>query len=140
MAITVRYALSLPKRAVAPTLGLASSGALSSFPPSSLASTLPRAEGAGDHCRHPLLRCLEIEVAEKARTSARKTPASEVAGSRVVVDGHADTIGAAKYNRRLVERRAKAMADAMVSLGVPMSAIDVRWTGGEVGDVTPRRR
>jgi outer membrane protein OmpA-like peptidoglycan-associated protein len=46
----------------------------------------------------------------------------------VVVDGHADTTSEADYNRRLAERRAKAMADAMVSLGVPAARVDLNWT------------
>jgi opacity protein-like surface antigen len=132
VAITVRYALSLPKLAVAPapSLGLASSEALASFPPRlDERRTVVVATTA-----NPAALSNEAEAA----VGQTALSASEGRGSQVVVDGHADTIGAAKYNRRLTERRAKAMADAMVSLGVPVSAMDVSWTGGEADGVTLR--
>jgi outer membrane protein OmpA-like peptidoglycan-associated protein len=46
-----------------------------------------------------------------------------------VVVGHTDTSGSVKYNLRLSERRAKATADGLVSLGVPQGSLDVSWTG-----------
>jgi OOP family OmpA-OmpF porin len=33
------------------------------------------------------------------------------------------------YNLRLSERRAKATADGLVSLGVPAASLDVSWKG-----------
>ena len=45
------------------------------------------------------------------------------------VVGHTDTSGSVAYNLRLSERRAKATADALVSLGVPQTSLDVSWTG-----------
>ncbi len=45
------------------------------------------------------------------------------------VVGHTDTSGSNAYNERLSERRAKATADALVSLGVPASTLDVSWKG-----------
>jgi len=45
------------------------------------------------------------------------------------VVGHTDTSGGVAYNLRLSERRAKATADGLVSLGVPPSSLDVSWTG-----------
>lgn len=47
----------------------------------------------------------------------------------VVVVGHTDTSGSARYNVRLSERRAKAVADALVGLGVAQSALQVDWRG-----------
>ena len=46
-----------------------------------------------------------------------------------VVVGHTDTSGSVAYNLRLSERRAKATADGLVSLGVPASNLDVSWKG-----------
>jgi len=49
--------------------------------------------------------------------------------TRIVVVGHTDTSGGVAYNLRLSERRAKAVADAMVGLGVPASVMNVDWKG-----------
>ncbi|MDR3512961.1 MAG: OmpA family protein [Caulobacteraceae bacterium] len=120
VAISVRYALFSPKAAVppAPSFGLASAS-----------SSWPQAA--------PARRTVVVEtpsnpagLAAEAQAAVREAAfsASQGRGSHVVVDGHADTASAADYNSRLSERRAKAMADAMVTLGVPASALDIRWT------------
>ena len=49
--------------------------------------------------------------------------------AHVVVVGHTDTSGSAAYNVRLSERRAKAVADALVGMGVAQSALSVDWKG-----------
>jgi flagellar motor protein MotB len=49
--------------------------------------------------------------------------------SRVVVVGRADSSGSAAYNVRLSERRAKAVADALVSAGVDQSKRSRRLEG-----------
>jgi OOP family OmpA-OmpF porin len=49
--------------------------------------------------------------------------------TKVIVVGHTDTSGSTAYNARLSERRAKAVADALVGLGVNQSALDVDWKG-----------
>jgi outer membrane protein OmpA-like peptidoglycan-associated protein len=49
--------------------------------------------------------------------------------TRVSVVGHADTSGSAAYNVRLSERRARAVADAMVGLGVNPGIITADWRG-----------
>jgi outer membrane protein OmpA-like peptidoglycan-associated protein len=49
--------------------------------------------------------------------------------TRVQVVGHADTSGSAAYNIRLSERRARAVADAMVGLGVNPALITADWRG-----------
>ncbi|WP_304186482.1 OmpA family protein [Phenylobacterium aquaticum] len=49
--------------------------------------------------------------------------------TRVIVVGHTDTSGSPAYNVRLSERRAKAVADALVGLSVPQTALQVDWKG-----------
>ena len=49
--------------------------------------------------------------------------------TRIVVVGHTDTSGSVKYNLRLSERRAKAVADAIVGLGVAQDVLKVDWVG-----------
>jgi OOP family OmpA-OmpF porin len=121
LAINVRYALSSPRAAIAPApmMGLASMESISA----------PRAETT---------RTIVVQtpsdpaaLAAEAQAAVRETVLSARAGqsARVVVDGHADTASDAAYNQRLAERRSKAMADAMVALGVPASAVDLRWPG-----------
>ena len=44
-------------------------------------------------------------------------------GRAVSVVGHTDTVGSLDYNQRLSERRANAVANRMVELGVPRGAI-----------------
>jgi len=45
------------------------------------------------------------------------------------VVGHTDTSGSVPYNLRLSERRAKAVADAMVGLGIAQDVMKVDWVG-----------
>ena len=49
--------------------------------------------------------------------------------TRVVVVGHTDTSGSPAYNVRLSERRAKAVADALVGAGVAQTTLSVDWKG-----------
>ena len=55
--------------------------------------------------------------------------ANDGKATRLVVVGHTDTSGSPKYNVRLSERRAKAVADALVGLGVAQSTLAVDWKG-----------
>jgi outer membrane protein OmpA-like peptidoglycan-associated protein len=121
VSISVRYALSSPRAALAPapSFGLASAAA-------PLAASAP-----APHTVVVETPSNPAALAGEAQATVRQAAlsASQGRGSRVVVDGHADTASAAAYNQRLSERRAKAMADAMVALGVPPSALDIRWDG-----------
>ena len=49
--------------------------------------------------------------------------------TRVVVVGHTDSSGSPAYNVRLSERRAKAVADALVGQGVGAGSLQVDWKG-----------
>jgi outer membrane protein OmpA-like peptidoglycan-associated protein len=63
-------------------------------------------------------------VVQEAASYASAGPATQV-----VVVGHTDTSGSPAYNVRLSERRAKAVADALVGLGVAQTALQVDWKG-----------
>jgi len=49
--------------------------------------------------------------------------------TRIVVVGHTDSSGSPAYNTRLSERRAKAVADGLVSNGVAQTLVQVDWKG-----------
>ena len=49
--------------------------------------------------------------------------------TKIIVVGHTDTSGSPKYNAKLSERRARAVADALVSQGVPQNVLGVDWKG-----------
>jgi outer membrane protein OmpA-like peptidoglycan-associated protein len=63
-------------------------------------------------------------VIQEAASYAQQGGAASIA-----VVGHADTSGSAAYNVRLSERRSKAVADALVGLGVAQTALSVDWRG-----------
>jgi len=52
-------------------------------------------------------------------------------GARLSIEGHCDERGTNEYNLALGDRRAKAVRDALVALGVPSSKIDVISYGEE---------
>jgi hypothetical protein len=128
VAITVRYALSSPKAAIAPVpgFGLISAG-------QSAGRLAPTRTVVVETPSHPEALAAEAEAAAVQTALS----AGEGKRSQVVVDGHADTAAAADYNQRLAERRAKALADAMAALGVPVSAIDPHWEGEAVDTIAP---
>ena len=49
--------------------------------------------------------------------------------SSIAVVGYTDTSGSTAYNQRLSERRAKAVADALVGAGVAQDKLTVDWKG-----------
>jgi OOP family OmpA-OmpF porin len=49
--------------------------------------------------------------------------------ARLVIAGHADRSGAEPYNQQLSERRAGAVASALVQRGLPQEAMDVKGLG-----------
>jgi outer membrane protein OmpA-like peptidoglycan-associated protein len=68
----------------------------------------------------PEAQAVVQEASDYAKTG---TPTS------VVVVGYTDTSGSDAYNMRLSEKRAKAVADALVGLGVDQSKLQVDWKG-----------
>ncbi|MBW3560079.1 MAG: OmpA family protein [Proteobacteria bacterium] len=67
----------------------------------------------------------------EAQTVVQEAASYAAAGgaTRIAVTGHADTSGSAAYNIRLSERRARAVADSMVGLGVNPALITADWRG-----------
>ena len=65
----------------------------------------------------------------QAVVQAAANYATQGAATRIVVVGHTDTSGSARYNVRLSERRARTVADALVGLGVNQGALAVDWKG-----------
>jgi outer membrane protein OmpA-like peptidoglycan-associated protein len=49
--------------------------------------------------------------------------------TKISIVGHTDTSGSPAYNVGLSERRAKAVADALVGMGVAQTALSVDWKG-----------
>jgi outer membrane protein OmpA-like peptidoglycan-associated protein len=60
---------------------------------------------------------------------ADASAAKDLYTAKEAVVGYTDTSGSAAYNTALSERRAKATADSLVSLGVPQASISVSWKG-----------
>ena len=58
---------------------------------------------------------------------------SEYPNTDILIEGHTDNVGTASYNMKLSERRAKAVADKLKSLGVSSS----RFTTKGYGDTQP---
>ncbi|MBU1180980.1 MAG: OmpA family protein [Proteobacteria bacterium] len=49
----------------------------------------------------------------------------------VIVVGHTDTVASVEYNKKLSERRAKAVSAALVSKGVDKAMIEIEYYGEE---------
>ena len=67
---------------------------------------------------HPVLSPASLNVLEQARDAFKARQ-----GARVTATGHTDTTGTEAYNMALSLRRANAVKDALVKLGVPAAAI-----------------
>jgi outer membrane protein OmpA-like peptidoglycan-associated protein len=63
-------------------------------------------------------------VVQQAADYARNGSAT-----KLTITGHTDTSGSDRYNARLSERRAKAVADGLVGLGVVATTLAVDWKG-----------
>jgi len=74
-----------------------------------------------------------IEIDEQSRAALQKNVEflKTRESVRILVEGHADSRGTNEYNLALGERRADAVRDYMVSLGVPTERISVVSKGEE---------
>lgn len=71
------------------------------------------------------------DISPVARQVIEQVAADFKAGKmvRLHLAGHADRSGPEAYNMRLSERRARAVARELEQLGVPASALDLKWYG-----------
>jgi peptidoglycan-associated lipoprotein len=74
-----------------------------------------------------------VELTEQARASLQKNAEfmKRRATSRILVEGHADSRGTNEYNLALGERRADAVRDYLVSLGVGTERLTIVSKGEE---------
>ena len=80
-------------------------------------------KGAGDFVVFFALNSASLD-GEAARTIESAAADFKQSGSaRIDVRGYTDTSGNADYNQKLAERRARAVSDELIRLGVPSSAI-----------------
>ena len=68
-------------------------------------------------------------ITKKSRAESNTNYAQGGNATQVVVIGHTDSSGSPAYNVRLSERRAKAVADQLVGMGVNQGALQVDWKG-----------
>ena len=74
-----------------------------------------------------------IEINDESRAALQKNVEfmKRRASLRVLIEGHADSRGTNEYNLALGERRADAVRDYMVSLGIPNERITIVSKGEE---------
>jgi peptidoglycan-associated lipoprotein len=73
------------------------------------------------------------ELSETARASLQKNAdfLKKRASAQVMIEGHADSRGTNEYNLALGERRADAVRDYLVSLGIPTARMTIVSKGEE---------
>ena len=49
--------------------------------------------------------------------------------TNILIEGHTDDTGAEAYNMQLSEKRARAVADFLVSQGIDRSRLEIKWYG-----------
>jgi peptidoglycan-associated lipoprotein len=74
-----------------------------------------------------------IELSQEARASIQKNAdyLKRWASTKIMVEGHADSRGTNEYNLALAERRAGAVRDYLVSLGIPNDRVTIVSKGEE---------
>ncbi len=73
---------------------------------------------------------LDDEAVQKLLTAAKFL--SEYSGIRVLIQGHCDERGSSEYNMGLGERRAKAVKDFLLNLGILPIRLEVTSLGKEM--------
>ena len=72
---------------------------------------------------------LTPQAREEARVFAEAMQRPELKAKRFLIEGHTDSVGGRAYNLDLSQRRAKAVADYLSSLGVSRDRLDIRGYG-----------
>jgi peptidoglycan-associated lipoprotein len=74
-----------------------------------------------------------VELSPEARASVQKNVdyLKRWASTKILVEGHADSRGTNEYNLALAERRAGAVRDYTVSLGIPADRVTIVSKGEE---------
>jgi peptidoglycan-associated lipoprotein len=74
-----------------------------------------------------------VELTEQTRASLQKNAGfmKQRGTARIAIEGHADSRGTNEYNLALGERRADAVRDYLVSLGVPTERMTILSKGEE---------
>ena len=74
-----------------------------------------------------------VDITEEARASLQKNLAwlNRWPSTRIMVEGHADSRGTNEYNLALAERRADAVRDYLVSLGLTAARVTIVSKGEE---------
>jgi OOP family OmpA-OmpF porin len=86
------------------------------------------------------------EAEQRARDFARQLQDPRLASLRFRIEGHTDNIGDRDYNLDLSRRRAQAVAEFLVSLGVPRERLEIEGYGferpipGRSASAPPKRR
>lgn len=70
-----------------------------------------------------------LDSTAEATISSAKQEYDRTGSAHVSIVGHTDTSGSAAFNQKLSDRRAKVITDALVKLGVPVSAISQSGVG-----------
>jgi hypothetical protein len=70
-----------------------------------------------------------LDSTAEATLSSAKQEYDRTGSAHIAVVGHTDTSGTTSFNQKLSERRAQAVTDALVRLGVPQSAISAQGVG-----------
>ncbi len=100
---------------------------------SSVAKPVKNPVGAGRYDLRVTFRSGSAEVASAAKSRATVFAAAlrdpRLAGRRVRIEGHTDSVGNAESNRVLSERRARAVADLLIAAGVDTGRLDVAGFG-----------
>jgi peptidoglycan-associated lipoprotein len=74
-----------------------------------------------------------IELRDEGRSTIQKNVdyLKRWPSTRIMIEGHADSRGTNEYNLALAERRAAAVRDYLVSLGVPADRVTIVSKGEE---------
>ncbi len=86
-------------------------------------------EAADEHLVHFATDSAELTATAQLTLTNLAANGLSAPGHRSMIIGHADLRGTDAYNDRLSARRAKAVRDYLISVGVPVDRIETRYSG-----------